>query len=322
MPGHFEPALKCRAYPGLLDEDAPVNTTLDEFQTLIAVVDRGSISRAAEALGQTVSATSRSLARLERKLKTTLLRRTTRRIELTEEGRDFLEHARAIVASVEAAEERMAVRRQRPAGRLRVDAASPFMLHVIAPLVAGYRARYPDVDLELNSNDTIVDLIERRTDIAFRIGPLKDSTLHAASLGGSRIRVQASPAYLQSHGRPASVADLAGHVLLGFSRPEALNDWPLLDADGQRLHVRPQLTASSGETLRILALQGAGIVCLSDFMTRCDREQGRLCELFEDCAVEVRQPIHAVYYRNTAVSSRIRSLLDYMREVLGETSHW
>src|SRR3546814_2823764 len=118
-----------------------MKTTLDELQAFVAVVDTGSISAASEQLGLTISATSRTLARLEDKLQTTLLRRTTRRLELTEEGAAFLQHARAILASVDEAEEQMAARRGRPVGRLLVDPAPPFMLHVIFPQLCGFRAR-------------------------------------------------------------------------------------------------------------------------------------------------------------------------------------
>lgn len=295
-----------------------MKTTLDELQTFIAVMDAGSITAAAEQLGQTVSGASRTLGRLEEKLQTTLLRRTTRRLELTEEGRAFLERARQIVKSVEDAEEHMAARRERPAGRLRVDAATPFMLHVVVPMVAGYRARYPDVELELNSNEGITDLIERRTDVAVRIGRLKDSTLHARPLGSSRIRVLASPAYLENRGKPRRVDDLVHHALLGFNQPESLNDWPLRDRNDDQLHIQPTVSSSSGETLRQLALAGEGIVCLADFMTREDRREGRLVPLFPRETLDIRQPINAVYYRNTALSSRITSFLDYLVESLGE----
>ncbi|TCV93369.1 LysR family transcriptional regulator [Luteibacter rhizovicinus] len=295
-----------------------MKTTLDELQAFIAVVDTGSITAAGERLDQTVSGVSRTLGRLEEKLQTTLLRRTTRRIELTEEGSAFLLHARVIVESVELAEEQMSARRQKPAGRLRVDAATPFMLHVVIPLVGGFRERYPEVELEFNSNEGITDLIERRTDVAIRIGRLKDSTLHARPLGSSRTRVLASPAYLEKHGKPRRVDDLAQHTLLGFNQPETLNDWPLRDRTGDQLHVHPAIWSSSGETLRQLALEGQGIVCLSDFMTQVDRKEGRLVQLFARETLDVRQPINAVYYRNTVLSARIASFLDYMAESLGD----
>ncbi|CAB3624876.1 LysR family transcriptional regulator [Achromobacter sp. ACM04] len=294
-----------------------MKTTLDEMQVFIAIVDSGSITAAADVLGQTVSAASRTMSRLEEKLQTTLMRRTTRRLELTEEGRAYLEQARKIVAAVEESEELMSLRRNQPAGRLRVDAASPFMLHVIAPLVPGYRKRYPQVELELNSNEGNIDLLERRTDLAIRIGRLKDSSLHAVPLGHSRVRVLASPGYLDAHGTPRRVADLAAHILLGFSQLEALNEWPLLEADGQALHIKPHVRAFSGETLRQLALNDGGVVCLSDFMTRGDRASGALQQLLVKQTQDVRQPINAVYYRNTAISSRIKSFIDYMVQALG-----
>ena len=295
-----------------------MKTTLDEMQAFIAVIDAGSITAAAEDLGQTTSGVSRTLARLEEKLGTTLLTRTTRRLHLTEEGAAFLAQARAIVASVEAAEEHIAARRERPAGRLRVDAAMPFMLHVIAPLVAGYRARYPEVALELNSSERYIDLLERRTDVAIRIGPLADSTLHARLLARSRLRVLASPAYLQQHGMPRNVVQLEAHALLGFNEPDSLNHWPLRGSGGTPLHVRPVLAVSSGETLRRLALEGAGIACLSDFMTQRDRDCGTLVEVLPGQTLDVCQQIHAVYYRNTAVSARISSFLDYLAQALAE----
>jgi len=295
-----------------------MKTTLDEMQVFLAVVDNGSITAAAEQLGQTISAASRSLGRLEEKLQTTLLRRTTRRMELTEEGSAYLDRVREIVASVEATEEQMSVRRDTPAGLLRVDAASPFMLHVVVPLVRGYRERYPQVELEFNSNEGIIDLLERRTDVAIRIGALKDSTLHATPIGSSKIRVLATPDYLAAHGTPRKVSDLARHALLGFNQPESLNDWPLLDHNGQQLHIQPAIRSSSGETLRQLALEGAGIVCLSDFMTREDRKTKRFKQVLAQQTFEVRQPINAVYYRNTALSSRITSFVDYLKRALGD----
>jgi DNA-binding transcriptional LysR family regulator len=291
--------------------------TLDEMQVFAAVVDSGSITAAAEQSGQTVSGVSRALRRLERKLQTTLLRRTTRRLELTEEGATFLRHARAILVSVDEAEEHMAARREQPSGRLRVDAATPFMLHVLVPLVDGFRQRFPQVDLELDSNEGITDLLEKRTDVAFRIGALRDSTLHARPIGSSRLRILASADYLKTNGTPTQPIHLQQHSLLGFSRPDTLNDWPLRDGHGEPLHIKPAIASSSGETLRQLALAGAGIVCLSDFMTREDRQAGRLVALFNRQTIDVRQPVNAVYYRNTALSSRITCFVDHIAAQLG-----
>lgn len=295
-----------------------MKTTLDEMQTLIAVVDCGSITGAAERLGQTVSAVSRGLGRLEQKLDTAMLHRTTRRLALTEEGTLFLAEARRIVDAVEAVEEQIAVRRHKPAGLLRVNAASPFMLQVIVPMVQGFRQRYPEIELELHTSDQIIDLLEQRTDVAIRIGPLRDSTLHARPLGGNALRILASPAYLKARGTPRTVEDLAGHSLLGFTQPDSLNHWPLRHALGDTLRIQPQVSASSGETLRLLALADGGLTCLSDFMTREDRRKGDLVQVLQDVTVDVRQPVHAVYYRNTQLASRIACFLDYVQERIGD----
>ncbi len=295
-----------------------MKTTLDEMQTFIAVVDAGSITAAADRLGQTVSAVSRTLGRLEQKLETTLLHRTTRRLALTEEGQLLLGEARRVVESVEAIEEQMALRRQQPAGLLRVDAASPFMLHVIVPLVGEFRRLYPQIELSLHSTDHFIDLLEQRTDIAIRIGALRDSTLHARPLGTTPLRVLASPAYLARYGKPRNVEDLARHSLLGFSDPESLNYWPLRHPLGERLHIRPRVLVSSGETLRQLTLAGEGLACMADFMTSEDRRRGDLVQVLARDTVDARQPINAVYYRNTQLASRITCFLDYVADHLRE----
>ena len=288
----------------------------DDLKTFVAVIDSGTLSAASIHLGQTTSGVSRALARLEDKLATTLLTRTTRRMELTEEGQLFLARARAILAAMEEAEETIRIRRQQPAGRLCVDAASPFMLHCVVPHVAEFRALYPEIRLELTSNDQIADLIEHRTDIAIRIGTLSDSTLHARPLTSSPLHVLASPAYLRTHGTPNTPEQLAQHALLGFVQYEQGNQWPLRHAAGNMLAVTPALAASSGETLRQLALASQGIACLADFMTRGDIAAGTLVPLLAGHGSGYRQQIHAVYYRNTQLAQRISCFLDFLQQRL------
>lgn len=237
-------------------------------------------------------------------------------MDLTEEGKFFLERARHILEQMESLEERLSSSRQTPAGRLRINAASPFMLHCIVPHVAEFRQRYPDIELELNSDDWFIDLLEQSTDIAIRIGVLPDSTLHARSLGSCLLNIVASPAYLQRHGSPKTAEDLAQHVLVGFTHVESLNQWPLRHAEGDRLSIKPVISASSGDTLRHLVLEGVGIACLSDFMTNDDLREGRLVCLLKGANSGYRQPIHAVYYRNSRLALRIQCFLDFMQEKL------
>jgi DNA-binding transcriptional LysR family regulator len=293
-----------------------VDINSDDLRIFVAVIDSGTLSAASVHLGQTTSGVSRALSRLEEKLATTLLTRTTRRMELTEEGQLFLDRARTILGAMEEAEESIRMRRQKPAGRLCVDAASPFMLHCVVPHVAEFRAMYPDIRLELTSNDRIADLIEHRTDIAIRIGALTDSTLHARALSSSPLHVLASPDYLARHGAPATPEELEGHALLGFAQYELGNVWPLRHAAGNSMQITPALAASSGETLRQLAIAGQGIVCLSDFMTRDDIAAGRLVKVLENFSTGYRQQIHAVYYRNTQLSQRISCFLEFLQQKL------
>lgn len=288
--------------------------TLEELRAWVVVVDTGSITAAAEQLSQTNSGISRALSRLEKKLQTTLLHRTTRRIALTEEGQIFLEHAREILRSVETAEEQIAQRREVPSGRLRVNAATPFMLHVIVPLLDEFTARYPLIQLELNTDDLVIDLLEQQTDIAIRIGELRDSSIHARALGSSRLRLVASPDYLAKYGVPTRVEDLDNHRLLGFSQLDRHNVWPVWKSEGEPLQIKPTMSASSGETLRQLAVYGQGIVRISDFLSREDRASGRLVTVLDDLTREMHHPIHAVYYRNTTLSVRISCFLDFLSE--------
>ncbi|MBW7981144.1 LysR family transcriptional regulator [Enterobacillus tribolii] len=289
-----------------------MKTTTEELLAFVSVVDSGSLTAAAELLGQTPSGVSRALGRLEQKLETTLLNRTTRRIDMTEEGRLFLERARSILEAMEEAEELLAQRRHRPAGRLRINAASPFMLHVVVPIIGEFSLCYPDIRLELNTSDQIIDLLEQRTDVAIRIGNLQDSSLHARPIGRSGLKLLAAPAYLEKHGAPQSVDELFSHCLLGFTQPATLNQWPLKQQTCASLAITPAIAASSGETLRHLALSGQGIACLSDFMTYEDRQAGRLVQVLKEEMLESYQSIHAVYYRNSQLSARIRCFLDFL----------
>lgn len=297
--------------------------TLEEVAVLLAVVDAGSLTAAAEHLNQPVSTTSRLLARLEDKLQTTLLRRTTRRLDLTDEGQRFVRDARHIMDAVQQAEDGLMQRRGRLSGPLRVDAATPFMLHVMAPLMPGFRALHPEVKLVLSSNDAYIDLLEHRVDMAVRIGELEDSSLRSRLLGCTRLRLVASPDYLRRTEEPTQTRQLHQHELLGFIQPDSLNVWPVRQEDGKLLHIEPSATAASGETLRQLALNGQGIACLSDFMTARDMEAGRLVEVLPMLLEPTTRPVHAVYYQQSAISARIASMVGFLAQALrAPESQW
>jgi DNA-binding transcriptional LysR family regulator len=292
-----------------------------DVQPLIAfaaVIDTGSFSAAAQRLGQTPSGVSRTISRLEKQLGMTLMQRTTRRLHLTEEGAWLLGRARRILADLDDTEAQAAARRSQPSGLVRVNAATPALDHLVAPLVPAFLDAYPQVELELASGETVVDLIEERADVAIRIGELADSTLKARRLGRSRIRVLAAPSYLERHGTPALVADLARHRLLGFAAPASLNTWPLQNGEEEGWPAAPTVTASSGETVRHLALAGAGIASLSDFLTRADLAAGRLVPVLPEAALPWSQSVWAVFYKQEALAPRVAALVDFLAERLGE----
>ncbi|MFG6137427.1 LysR substrate-binding domain-containing protein [Halomonas sp. B23F22_10] len=286
----------------------------EDLQLLVAVVDSGGFSAAARLMEVPVARVSRAVQRLEQQLDTPLLNRTTRSVTLTSEGRLFIDRVREGLNTLEEAEEAMRLSRERPGGRLRVDAATPFVLHQLVPLIGPFREHYPGIELELSASDDVINLLEQRTDVAIRIGGLEDSTLHARSLGRSPLQLVASPQYLERHGVPVSPAALRDHQLLGFLNADNLNRWPVEGLAQEAPNIRSQLSTTSGEVMRQLCLAGEGIACLSRFMIQEDLVQGRLVTLMADRMISPnpRESVQAVYYRNTALSGRIGAFLDFI----------
>ena len=287
-----------------------IKSRTEDLVLFLAVVDCGGFSVASRQLDVQVARVSRAVSRLEQELQCTLLNRTTRKLELTEEGRRFVDKARQGLAVIEEAEQALSNMQGEPRGRLRVDAVTPFIEHQLVPLVSEFRLAYPGIEMELTSHETIIDLLEHRTDVAIRIGALQDSNLHARFLGRSPLHLVASPDYLQREGCPGSIEALQQHSLIGFAGAPHLNRWPLTEP----VTIRPSLSCTSGTILRQLCLAGQGIALLSSFMIDRDLATGRLIALLPG-SVEGpndRELVNAVYYRNTALASRIQVFLDFI----------
>lgn len=288
-----------------------VHAKTEDLDAFLTVVDSGSFSSAANLLNQQVAKVSRAVARLEKTLQCTLLNRTTRRLELTEEGHTFIHYARQGLNILHTGEEAIKLLKHIPSGRLRIDAASPFVLHQLSPLVGDFTKCYPHINLDITSHDSIIDLLEHKTDLAIRIGDLKDSNLHARKLGRSKLRLVASPKYLSGNSAINNSNDLLQHKLIGFSDAAKLNNWPLT----MSLKLNFSLTASSGETLRQLCIANQGIALLSHFMIGNDIKAGQLIEVLPGAITSpnAREIVQAVYYKNSAVSSRIIAFLDFIK---------
>lgn len=243
-----------------------------------------------------------------------LLNRTTRQLSLTEEGERYFRRMQVVLQEMAAAENELLESRTTPRGLLRVDAATPVILHFLMPLIKPFRERYPEMSLTLVSSETFINLIERKVDVAIRAGTLTDSSLRARPLFNSYRKIIASPDYLARHGTPQSVAELKNHQCLGFSEPVSLNTWPVSCCDGQLLEIESEISSNSGETLKQLCLAGNGIACLSDYMVDKEIAEGAFVELLADKRLPVEMPFSAVYYSDRAVSTRIRAFIDFLSE--------
>lgn len=292
-----------------------MKSTIEELQAFVSIVDSGSIVMAAERLQQTASGVSRALQRLEAKLNVTLLERTTRKLKLTQEGQLFLGKARRILNDLAEAEDSLLKSDEDISGLIRIDSATPFILHVLVPLMHEFMRKYPNIEIELNNHDQVIDLLEHQTDVAIRFGELNDSTLHAKLLCRSRLYIVASPEYLAQRGMPGHPQDLLAHDLIGFSQTQHLNSWPI-QVQGKAFSARPRIKASNGETVRQLALEGAGIACLSRFLVQDDIKAGRLEALLEDQIELHYQKIHAVYYLQEHLPKRVRLFIEFLAEKL------
>ena len=292
-----------------------MKSTFDELLVFVTIADCGSIVKTAEQLNQTTSAISRTLQRLEKKLNVKLIERTTRSLNLTYDGKIFLERARKLLSDLNEAEELLINPGTEPTGLIKIDSATPFVLHVIIPLIPEFIKRYPKISIELTSHDHVIDLLEHKIDVAIRFGDLEDSSLYAKLLYKSRLYIVASAEYLKKNNSPKTIIELNKHRLLGFSHPLHLNNWPIYIND-QLYKTSPSITASNGESVRQLALQGVGIACLSEFLILKDINEGKLIALFEDEIKIHEQKIHAVYYKKNYIPKRVRLFIDYLYEKL------
>jgi len=295
-----------------------VKASTDELKIFVTVVESGSFSRAARQLELATSAVSRAVKKLEAKLGVELLTRTTRQISLTQEGEGYFRKVQKLLQEMAAAENELMESRQVPRGLLRVDAATPVVLHLLTPMMAPFRQRYPEMTLSLISSETFINLIERKVDVAIRAGNLTDSSLRARPLFTSYRKMIAAPAYLARCGVPVSVDELAQHSCLGFVETPALNRWPVAQPDGELYTIQPTITANSGETLKQLCLAGNGIACLSDYMIDKELSDGSLVEVLADKRLPVAMPFNAVYYSDRAVSTRVRAFIDFLGEWINE----
>jgi DNA-binding transcriptional LysR family regulator len=287
-----------------------------EMQTFAAVVDAGSFVKAAEALGSSKAAVSRYVGELEARLGVRLMQRTTRRLSLTEEGQVFYARCKDLLADVDEAEAEITSRSATASGLLRVNAPFTYGILHLAPLWGDFRARYPDVHLDITLADRLVDLVEEGYDMAIRIATLPSSTLISRRLASTRMVLCVSPAYLKAHGKPRHPSDLADHATLSYSYWSTKDEWPFEGPEGHvSVKTRPWMHSNSGETCRAVALAGQGIVLQPLFLVADDLKAGTLVELMPKYR-SIELGIYAIYPTRKHVAPKVRALVDFLAEKL------
>ena len=284
-----------------------------EMEAFVQVVDRGSFSAGARMLGMTPSAISKLIGRLEARLATQLVHRSTRKLQLTPEGRHFYERSVRVLADMDEAE-RCAAAGATPRGRVSINASVPFGQHVLLPLVPGFLELHPQVTLDIALTDRIVDLMEERTDVAIRWGELPPSDLVARRLGATGQAIVGSPGYLERYGTPRTPQELEAHNRLGFNYRRSVPDWPLR-VDGRLIDmpIAGNVRCGDGETLRALVTCGVGLARMSLFHIQSDIDAGRLVPVMEEFNPGDEAPIHAVYLGKAGrLPARVRALLDFL----------
>jgi DNA-binding transcriptional LysR family regulator len=283
-----------------------------EMEVFTRVVELGGFSAAARALGMTPSAISKLVGRLETRLGTRLVNRSTRTLQVTPEGRLFYDRGIALLADLDEIE-RSVAQAEIPSGRIRVSANVPVGRQLLLPIVPAFLEAYPKLSLELSLTDQVIDLLEQRTDVALRSGPLKSSRLVARKLGGVRMIIVGAPDYLARHGVPKTPDELARHNRLSFNYARAANGWPLIEAGIER-SIPPlgNVQVSDGDALRMLAISGVGLVRLASFIVHDDIAAGRLLPVLETFNPGDIDELHAVYLgQRGLLPLRIRVFLDF-----------
>ncbi|EPD38608.1 MULTISPECIES: LysR family transcriptional regulator [Delftia] len=288
------------------------NDRLAGVSAFVASAEAGSFAQAAERLGLTRSAVGKAVARLEERLGARLFVRTTRSLGLTEDGQMFYERCAQALEDLDAARHMLEAGRREVVGRLRISAPVVFGRHHVAPLLLELAQLHPRLRIEASFTDRQLDFADDGIDLAIRSGELSDSDwLVARRLGMQTMVLCASPAYLQAHGAPRSVADLAGHRCIAYMRSGRAAPWGLAGEDGSLAApvLEPALGFDDIETIATATLQGAGLAHMPLWRVRSALDSGALVRLLPDVPA-ARIPLHVLWPRTRFLPYRLRVTID------------
>jgi DNA-binding transcriptional LysR family regulator len=276
------------------------------------VVAEGSFSGAARKLGLSKASVSREVSTLEQRLGAQLLRRTTRRMSLTEVGEVFLARCQRVVEEAEAAELSVSRLQAQPSGLIRIAVPMSFGHMQLAPRFTRFLERYPEVHIDIDATDRVIDLVHEKFDLAVRIGLPREQSYVARKLCPLRVVLCAAPSYLERNGTPRILDDLKSHDCLGYSSPP--ETWNF--KNGESVSTRGPLNADNGDALRRAAISGLGIVYLPSFLVADDIRSGCLTPLLPEHP-GLEGSVYAVYPESRHISPKVRAMIDWLVEELG-----
>lgn len=287
-----------------------------EMETFIKVVEHGSFSMAGRDLHMSPSAVSKLVTRIEDRLGTRLIVRSTRQLQLTPEGELYLHRARTILDQIDETDRLIAGGGYgAPRGRLCINASVAFSEVFIVPILPDFLREYPDIEVDLTQTDGIVDLLEERADIAIRSGGLPDSNLMARKLLETKRMIVAAPSYLEEFGTPESPSDLSNHNCLRFNFIKGRNFWPFMDPETGRQFdqtIKGEFLGNSGPLVKAMTVAGIGIARIGAFHVRKEIKRGELVEILPEWTSTDMETVHAVWAGHEHLATRIRAFIDFL----------
>ncbi len=283
-----------------------------------AVVDASSFVAAADSLGMSKAAVSRYVSELEQRLGVRLMHRTTRKLSLTPEGEVFLARCRDILASIESSEAEISTRSVTASGLLKVSVPVSFGIRHLAPLWSEFLSDHPQVTLDVQLADRVIDLVDEGFDLAVRIARLPDSSLISRQLASTRLVLCAAPSYLKRRGTPAHPSELAQHDVLGYSLMAMGDQWQFTGPEGPvSVKVRPRMWTNNGDSCVAAALQGSGIQLQPTFLIDEELASRQLVEILPQFR-SVELGIYAIYPSRKFVLPKVRAMVEFLANKLGQ----
>lgn len=290
---------------------------LNCMNTFVKAVELGSISAAANELDLSPQLAGKHIRMLEEGLGIKLLNRTTRQQSLTDGGQRFYERAKHILAEMSAAEDLIAETRAEPRGRLRISAPITFGSHGLAPVIAEFLRRYPEVTVDLSLTNRTVDLVEEGFDAIFRTGDLPDSSLIARRLAPYRMTLCAAPSYIQRMVSLQTPMDLQQHECLIFSHTSMRTEWVFDGSEGRvTVPMNGRFVTNSGEALRAAGVAGMGVLLQPYELVADEIQAGRLVRLLPEYESPSRA-LHVLYASDRQMTPKLRSFLDFVVQHFG-----